>query len=168
MSPSPTTDAVRPALVLLGGLIDEIDRPREMGVSTTYFAARREARGKSFGLSICNAPTLPQSAIARSHGRDPSSVPTTAVRTIQRPPEMLKDRRPRDQGGRLTFFERGLGIRATRMPPTINSFPHGSQSSRRQPRLLAHRRTGRSTLIVSGGPSRQLALCRGCFPAFMV
>jgi hypothetical protein len=26
------------------------------------------------------------------------------------------------------------------MPPTTNSFPHGSQSSRRQPRLLAHRR----------------------------
>ena len=72
MSRFPTKDAVRPALVLLGGLKDEIDRPREMGVATTYFAAPggiavcHEVQGTSFCSSIRNAPVPLRSSIAAS------------------------------------------------------------------------------------------------------
>ena len=39
----PAKDSVRPALVLLGGLIDEIDRSREMGATRASQAAPQQA-----------------------------------------------------------------------------------------------------------------------------
>ncbi len=59
-----------------------------------------------------------RSAIARSPGSEPLSVPMTPVRAIPRSTETPKDfEEPGDQLGRLMLLEGRLGMRVNLVPP---------------------------------------------------
>jgi hypothetical protein len=129
VSPSPTTEAVHSARVLLGGLKDEGSSPRDARCNKRIAAKRYCAVTRQRAIERTDDSRSGNSTTARNAERPEAARPT-------RPSYVLRTR-PRDKGDSDAA--------------NINSVPHGSQSSRRQPRLPAHRRTRRSSLIVNRG-----------------
>jgi hypothetical protein len=129
-------------------------RHRSVAIATADMHAPEKTRGIGKVVLLVDRQRssycrLPRTAIARSHGGDPSrSDNSTTARYAAWYAERPEAARPIRPSYALRTRPRGTGESEA---ANVNSVPHGSRSRRRQPRLPAHRRAHLSGLMVNRG-----------------
>ena len=119
---------------------------RDVAIVTAGMDAPEITRGigKVFLLPTSSARVAVRRYRAVTWQRSPERPDATRLGNSTTARSAARRTQPRDQFGRLMFFERGLGVRATRMPPTSTQFSTDLRASG----------TGRAFRRIGGLPDR--------------